>query len=136
VNKHVGLLPAAREAGFAVLTNMPFEQARLFKVVEGQELPRFARDAGMISWADFILKWVVSNPDVTCVLPSTSDPRHAAENVEALRGPLPDPDMRQRMVSHMQTIPGFNEIGTMPWYPGKNYQGIIRRSQDSIRERI
>jgi aryl-alcohol dehydrogenase-like predicted oxidoreductase len=130
------LIPAAAERGIAVITNMPFEKARLFKVVEGRPLPPFAKDFGAENWAQFFLKWVISNPAVTCVLPATANPNHAAENVGALRGPLPDRAMRARMVQHMQTIPGFDQIAKMPWYPDKKYPGIIGRSQAELRARL
>lgn len=77
----------------------------------------------------------MSNPAVTCCLHTTSNPRHATENVGALRGPLPDAAMRERMIRHMESIPGFADIGKMPWYPDKRDQGIIGRSQAEIRAR-
>jgi diketogulonate reductase-like aldo/keto reductase len=129
------LLPAAAQRGIAVLTNMPFEKARLFKIVEGRKLPDFAKELEATTWAQFFLKWVISNPNVTCALPSTSNPAHALENVAALRGPLPDRDMRVRMVRHMETLPGFDRIAEMPWYPDKRYPGIIGRSQAELRAR-
>lgn len=129
------ILPAAAKHGTAVLINMPFEKARLFKVVEGHQLPGFAKEFGAENWAQFFIKWVMSNPTVTCALPSTSNPDHAAENIGALRGPLPDQKMRARMVRHMETIPGFKEIAQMPWYPDKHYAGIIARAQADLRAR-
>jgi diketogulonate reductase-like aldo/keto reductase len=129
------LIPAAAQRGTAVLINMPFEKARLFKVVEGRPLPDFAKEIGAANWAQFFLKWVISHPNVTCALPSTSNPAHAAENIAALRGPLPDREMRARMVRHMETIPGFSKIADMPWYPDKRYPGIIARAQAELRER-
>jgi diketogulonate reductase-like aldo/keto reductase len=129
------LLPVAAERGVAVLTNMPFEKARLFKVVEGRELPGFAHDIGATTWAAFFLKWVISHPNVTCALPSTSNPVHAAENISALRGPLPDREMRARMVRYMESIPDFSQIDKMPWYPDKHYNGPIAQSQAAVRAR-
>ena len=46
----------------------------------------------------------------------------------ALRGPLPDKEMRARMVKHMETIPGFDKLQETPAYPGKAYNGLIRRA--------
>jgi diketogulonate reductase-like aldo/keto reductase len=129
------ILPAAADRGVAVLVNMPLEKARLHRVVENQPLPAFAKEIGAENWAQFFLKWVISNPNVTCALPSTSNPEHAAENIGALRGPLPDQKMRARMVRHMETIPGFDRIADMPWYPGKRYPGIIARAQAELRAR-
>ena len=121
------ILPAAMDKGTAVLVNMPFEKARLFKIVQGRPLPDFAKEIGCENWAQFFLKWVISNPAITCVIPATSNPAHQAENIGALRGPLPDKEMRARMVKHMETIPGFDKLQEMPAYPGKTYNGIIRR---------
>jgi diketogulonate reductase-like aldo/keto reductase len=129
------VLPAAAERGVAVLVNMPLEKARLHAVVEGRPLPAFAEELGIETWSQFFLKWVVSNPTVTCAVPATSNPDHLAENVGAMRGPLPDPDMRDRMIRHMETIPGFDRVGTMPWYPGKTYSGLVARDQAEMRER-
>jgi diketogulonate reductase-like aldo/keto reductase len=129
------VLEAAAQRGVAVLTNMPLEKARLHKAVEGQALPAFAREIGAETWAQFFLKWVISHPAVTTTLCATSRPEHAAENVAALRGELPDREMRQRMVRHMETIPAVAQIAATPWYPGKRYPGLIARSQADIRAR-
>lgn len=72
---------------------------------------------------------------MTCALPATADPAHAAENIAALRGPLPDRAMRERMRQHMETIPGFLELDRMPWYPEKRYPGVIGRAQAALRAR-
>lgn len=128
------ILPAALDKGTAVLVNMPFEKARLFKIVEGRKLPDFAKEIGAQNWAQFFLKWVISHPAITCAIPATTNPDHQSENIGALRGPLPDKEMRARMVKHMETIPGFAKLGEMAPYPGKNYNGIIRRAQTLRRE--
>jgi diketogulonate reductase-like aldo/keto reductase len=125
------ILPAAMDKGTAVLVNMPFEKARLFKLVEGRALPDFAKEFGCENWAQFFLKWVISHPAITCAIPATHNPAHQAENIGALRGALPDKEMRARMVKHMETIPGFDKLQEMPPYPGKAYNGIIRRAQNA-----
>lgn len=136
-NRHAEerILPLAAERGTAVLTNMPFEKARLFKIVEGRSLPDFAREAGITTWAQYFLKWVISHPAVTVALSATADPAHAGENVAAMRGPMPDAAMRQRMVRHMESVPGFDKLAEMPWYPDKRYPGIIGRAQAQLRSR-
>jgi len=125
------ILPAALDKGIAVLVNMPFEKARLFKLVQGRPLPDFAKELGITNWAQYFLKWVVAHPAVTAAIPATSNPEHQTENISALRGPLPDREMRTRMVKHMETIPGFDKLHETPPYPGKAYDGIIRRSQQA-----
>lgn len=123
------ILRAALDKGVAVLVNMPLEKARLHKLVENRPLPDFAKDFGATNWAQFFLKWVISHPAVTCAIPATSNPAHQTENNGALVGDLPDAAMRARMVKYMETIPGFDKLAAMPWYPGKNYNGTIRRAQ-------
>lgn len=119
------ILPAAAERGTAVLVNMPFEKARLFEVVQGQPLPDFVREIGCENWAQFFLKYVISHPAITAAIPATSNPDHMTENIGALRGSLPDNAMRARMVQHMQNISGFDRIARMPWYPGKQFAGLV-----------
>jgi diketogulonate reductase-like aldo/keto reductase len=120
------ILPAAADRGTAVLVNMPFEKARLFEVVKGQQLPDFAREIGCENWAQFFLKYVISHPAVTCAIPATSNPDHLTQNMGALRGSLPDREMRTRMVKHMESLPGFDKLAQMPWYPGKKFSGLVR----------
>lgn len=132
------LLPAAADKGVDVLINLPLEKARLIKVVEGHTLPDFAQEFGGTSWAQFFLKWVMAHPAVSSVLCGTSDPDHMSDNVQAMTGALPDESMRKRMVAHMETIPGFASIATMPWYPGKEtmYSGLIREAQGKASRRL
>ena len=131
------VLPVAADRGAAVLVNMPLEKARLHKLVEGRALPAFARELGIETWSEFFLKWVISHPAVTCAIPATSNPDHVRENVRAMRGPLPDREMRTRMVRHMETIPGFDQLdrGAPSWYPGKAYAGMVGRALAELRTR-
>jgi diketogulonate reductase-like aldo/keto reductase len=119
------ILPAAAERGTAVLVNMPFEKARLFEIVKGQSLPSFAREMGCENWAQFFLKYVISHPAVTAAIPATSNPDHMTENIGALKGSLPNQAMRDRMVQHMQSLSGFDRIAQTPWYPGKQFTGLV-----------
>lgn len=132
------LLPAAASKGAGVLINLPLEKARLMKIVEGRPLPDFAAEFGATSWAQFFLKWVMAHPAVTSVLCGTSNPDHMSDNTQAMRGPLPDERMRARMVAHMETVPGFNAIGSMPWYPGKEnmYFGLIKAARARAAQRL
>ncbi len=132
------VLRAAADRGVGVLVNMALEKGRLHKVVGDRPLPDFAREIEAANWAQFFLKFAMSHPAVTTVLSATSSPDHATENVGALKGPLPDAAFRARMVKHMEGIPGFDDLGRLPWYPDKQaqYQGIIRRSQAVMRQRL
>lgn len=119
------ILPAARKRGLGVMLNMPLEKARLLKIVEGRPLPDFAADIGVTAWSQFFLKWAISHPAVTCALPATTHPDHMSQNLGAMRGPLPDAAMRERMVRYMETVPGFEQLDRMPWYPDKSFHGLV-----------
>ncbi|MFW6067325.1 MAG: aldo/keto reductase [Myxococcota bacterium] len=96
------LLPAAADNGVAVLINEPFEKGQLFGRTRGVDLPGWAEEIGVSSWAQFFLKFIVAHPAVTCAIPATSDPDHAADNVAAGRGPVPNARQRQRMARYFE----------------------------------
>ena len=91
------LLPLAAERGMAVMVNRPFENGALFRAVRGRPLPDWAADFDCTSWAQFSLKYILSHPAVTCVIPATSNPKHVADNMGAGTGRLPDDATRRRM---------------------------------------
>lgn len=91
------LLPAAEEAGVAVLVNRPFGAGGLFRRVRGQPLPGWAAEIGCASWAQIFLKWIVGHPAVTCAIPATSNPKHLVDNMAAGLGVQPDAGMRRKM---------------------------------------
>ncbi len=91
------LLPLAADRGVAVLVNLPFGGGGLLKRLQGRPLPAWAAEIGCRSWAQILLKFVVSHPAVTCVIPGTSRPEHMRENAEAGTGVLPDAALRRRM---------------------------------------
>lgn len=97
------LLPLAREKGMAVLVNRPYQRARLFGHVEGRELPDWAAEFEAESWGQFFLKFILSHPAVTCVIPATSSPDHLSDNMGAAYGTLPDEAMRRRMVEYFES---------------------------------
>lgn len=97
------ILPLAAEVKAGVLTALPFGSARLFRAVSGKSLPDWAQPfAG--SWAQFFLKYLLADERVTAVIPGTSNPAHMADNLGAVRGPLPDPHQRQRMVAFVEAL--------------------------------
>jgi diketogulonate reductase-like aldo/keto reductase len=98
------VLPMALEKGVAVTINRPFINGDFFSRVRGQELPAWAADFDCESWAQFSLKFILSNPAVTCVLTETANPKHALDNIGAGFGALPDEKTRQRMVQHLENL--------------------------------
>lgn len=98
------LIPAARDAGCAVLTNLPFGRGRFFKAVAGKPLPDIAREIDCTSWAQFGLKWLLGNTTVTAVIPGTDRPEYMTDNLKAGMGRLPDEAMRKRMVQIFESL--------------------------------
>jgi aryl-alcohol dehydrogenase-like predicted oxidoreductase len=95
------LLPAAADAGVAVLVNRPFEEGELFRAVRGRKVPDWAAEMGASAWSEVFLKFILAHPAVTCVLPATSKPKHLAENVRAGSGALPDEALRRRIAAEI-----------------------------------
>jgi diketogulonate reductase-like aldo/keto reductase len=98
------LLPAARERGLAVIINRPFRRGNLFGRTRGRPLPNWVGEFDCLNWAQFYLKFIVSHPAVTCAIPATSRVDHMQQNIGALQGRLPDPDMRKHMIKYFENI--------------------------------
>ena len=98
------LLPVAAEAGTAVLTALPFGRGKLFSAVRGKPLPEWAAEIGATSWAQFFLKYLLSNESVTCVIPGTDKAEYMTDNMNAARGRLPDRAMRKRMLAFLESL--------------------------------
>lgn len=98
------LLPLAAERGIAVIVNRPFQRGSLFGRVRGMPLPPWAAEFDCRNWAQYLLKFVVSHPAVTCAIPATSRVDHMVENMGAGLGRLPDAAMRRRMVAHFESL--------------------------------
>ena len=88
------ILPLARERGVAVLINRPFASGELFRRLRSRPLPAFASEIGCTSWAQLLLKFVVSHPAVTCAIPATSKAAHVEDNMRAGVGVMPDERIR------------------------------------------
>jgi len=98
------LLPLAAERKLAVIINRPFRQGALIDSVKRHKLPEWAGEIDCANWAQFLLKFVVSHPAVTCAIPATSRVDHMRENMGALHGRLPDEAMRRRMIRTVEAL--------------------------------
>lgn len=98
-NRDVGdrILPLAADRGMAVMISLPFGRGRLFDAVRGRPLPDWSREFDCRSWAQFFLKYIVSHPAVTCVIPGMARVEYVVDNLGAARGRLPTASMRRRM---------------------------------------
>ena len=97
------LLPLAADKGIAVIINRPFKRGTLTNRFEGKPLPAWASEYGITSWVQYLLKFVVSHPAVTCAIPATSKVEHMKENMNVLQTHLPDIKDRQRMLDYVQS---------------------------------
>jgi diketogulonate reductase-like aldo/keto reductase len=93
------ILPLAQELRMAVIVNRPFGGGGVLKALADKPLPAWTAEFDCHSWAQFLLKWIVAHPAVTCVIPATNNPQHLEDNMAAGVGRLPDAKTRERMAS-------------------------------------
>jgi diketogulonate reductase-like aldo/keto reductase len=98
------LLPLAAERKQAVMVNRAFRRGELFKQFGNKPLPEWAGEFDCANWAQFFLKFVVSHPAVTCVIPATRRVDHMKQNMGANYGRLPDAAMRKRMIEYVESL--------------------------------
>jgi diketogulonate reductase-like aldo/keto reductase len=88
------ILPLAAELGIGVVVMRPFAEGALMgRSVPSAEL----RALGVSSWADALLKWVLSDPRVTVAIPASSKVERVRSNAAAGSGPWFDADQRERV---------------------------------------
>jgi diketogulonate reductase-like aldo/keto reductase len=93
------LLPLAKDRGVAVIVNRPFAGGELFKKLREKPLPAWAKEIDCESWAQVMLKFVVSHPAITCAIPATSKVTHLRDNMKAGLGAMPDEAMRKKIAA-------------------------------------
>lgn len=98
------LLPAAAATGTAVLVNLPFARARLFRAVRGKPVPAWAAEFDASTWGQFFLKYLLASEAVNAVIPGTDKPEYMVDNLNAGRGRLPDAAMRRKMVEFIDSL--------------------------------
>ena len=99
------ILPLARERKIGVLVYAPFGRTRLWRRVEGREVPAWAAEFDAKTWAQFFLKYVASHPDVTAVTPATSQAKNMIDNLGGGVGRLPNAEQRKRMIELVDALP-------------------------------
>lgn len=93
------VFPLARELGVAVLTNRNFDDGALFNRVKGKDLPGWAAEAEITSWAQMFLKFALSDEAVTAVIPATGKPERQSDNLKAGYGPLLTPKQKSELIA-------------------------------------
>nr|WP_218109849.1 aldo/keto reductase [Oligoflexus tunisiensis] len=98
------LLGLAQDRGIAVIANRPLDGGDLIRRVQGKPLPPWAREIDCQNWPQFLLKFIVSHPAITCAIPATRVVTHMRENMGAGRGRLPDAATRVKMIQYMASL--------------------------------
>ena len=98
------ILPLANEREIAFIANRPYRGGSLIDKVQRHPLPAWAQECGCRNWPEFLLKYIVSHPAITCAIPATTKVEHMRENMGAATGPLPDATMRHRIWAHVRDL--------------------------------
>ncbi|WP_199221102.1 aldo/keto reductase [Coraliomargarita sinensis] len=98
------LIQLAADKGVAVIANRPLGGGGLIDRLQRKPLPSWAADAGIHDWPDFLLRWIVSHPDVTCAIPASSQVVHMEENMRAGYRPALDAKLRRRMRRYVEAV--------------------------------
>jgi diketogulonate reductase-like aldo/keto reductase len=93
------LLPLCADRGVATLVNRAFDDGKVFAKLKDRPLPPWAAEIDCSSWAQLLLKFVVSHPAVTCVIPATGKARNLRDNLGGGHGRLPDAQQRRAIVA-------------------------------------
>ena len=96
------LLPLCADRGVATIVNRAFDDGKIFAQLRGNPLPSWAADIGCSSWAQVLLKYVISHPAVTCVIPATGKLANMQDNLAAGRGVMPDAELRRTIAATVQ----------------------------------
>lgn len=98
------LLPMAMDKGINVVANRPFQTGGLFTRVAGKPLPDWAQEIQCDTWAQFFLKFIIAHPAISCAIPATSQVSHMKENMQVMKGAMPNAEMRAEMVAYYEQL--------------------------------
>ena len=99
------IFPLAQDEGIGVMVYLPFGRSRMWARIGDRQLPEWAAEFDAHTWAQFMLKFVISNPAVTVAVPGTGDPEHMLDNLGGGRGRLPTPEHLRRMTELVENLP-------------------------------
>lgn len=98
------LLPLAKEKNIAVMINRPFQGGNLFSYSKNKKIPQSIKNYNIDNWPELYLKFIISHPAVTCVIPATSKIIHMEENMKAQYGNLLKEDQRIDIKKFFKTL--------------------------------
>ena len=88
----------------AVFINLPFGRGSVFRATQGKPLPDWAAEIDCTSWAQVMLKYIVSHEAVTCAIPGMAQARYVEDNLRAAQGRMPDAALRRRMEQSIDAL--------------------------------
>lgn len=92
------LLPLADKLGMGVLVMEPLGTGALARMSPPEDALAPFLDERIRTWAQVCLKWILSDPRVSAILPATTSEVHMRENAAVGRGPWYDPKEREAIV--------------------------------------
>jgi aryl-alcohol dehydrogenase-like predicted oxidoreductase len=98
------VLPLAAELGIGVLVMRPLATGPLAKHTLAPTALDPLTPFGISSLSQALLKWLLSDPRITCVIPATTSPDHAAQNAQAGDPPWFDSDAREYVARLAQRL--------------------------------
>jgi aryl-alcohol dehydrogenase-like predicted oxidoreductase len=88
------ILPLAADLGLGVVVMRPFADGSLMRRPPSAQALAPLAAFGVRTWAQALLKWILSDPRCHTAIPATSRPGRTTENAEAGDGPWLDPEHR------------------------------------------
>ena len=93
------ILPLAAELGLGVIVMQPLGEGSMLRGAPPHAALEPLHPFGVRTWPQAVLKWSLSHPAVTAVIPATSSVAHMEENVAAGEPPWFGPDERELVES-------------------------------------
>ncbi len=93
------VLPLAQELGLGVIAMIPLGSGRLVRNAPPDKDLEPLEGFGIETWAQALLKFVLSDERVSCVIPATSKPERARENAHAGHPPFFGEEEREYVAS-------------------------------------
>ncbi len=98
------LIATAANNMTAIIINRPYSGGSLFRKIKGKSIPEWSKEYDISSWGQFFLKYILSHEAINCVIPGTSKPHHALDNMMAGYGKLPDHNTREKMYLYFKSL--------------------------------
>ncbi len=92
------LLPLAQDLGIGVVVMRPFGEGSLMRHIPSAEALKPLEPFGVKTWAQALLKWILSDPRCHVAIPATSRPGRMTENAAAGDPPWFGPQERELVV--------------------------------------